>query len=288
MNLEYSDKKQYNVAGHSLEYLCDYYNQRIILLESFGEPDQIIEQLKKISREEKAGKIIAYARDQEKSSFEKHGFIQEGIIQGYFLGQDAYCYSYFNDLQRRYSNHLLEEDRILEETLAQVYETNPVSQFGEYHIRNASESDADNLALFMGNLFTTYPTPVHRPEYLKEIIRGKTLFKLALHGGKLVCAASADRNKDLLNAEITDCVTHPDYRGQGLTGHLICLLEQDLTACGYMALYSLARAMSPAINRALRKNGFEYGGRLINNCSIMGTIEDMNIWSKLAPGHSHV
>ncbi len=280
MSLAYSDKKEFTAAGHHLEYLSDYYSQRIILLNRSGNIDQIMQQLKTISYKEKAGKIIAYTREQEKSYFEEYGFVQEGIIEGYFRGENAFCYSYFSNVQRKYSYHLVEENRIIEETLSAVYKETPSSKFKTYVIRTASESDAEALAHFLGDNFTSYPTPVHDPDYIKEIMKERALFKIALHNGEIICTASADRNIDLLNAEITDCVTHPGYRGKGLTGHLIHLLEQDLMASGYITLYSLARAISPAINRALRKNGFQYGGRLINNCCIMGNIEDMNIWVK--------
>ncbi|KUG02774.1 beta-lysine acetyltransferase [hydrocarbon metagenome] len=280
MDRQYSVKKEFTSAGHHLEYLSDSYSQRIILLDRVGNTDLIIQQLKNISSKEKAGKIIAYAREPEKSSFEEHGFVQEGIIKGYFRGENAFCYSYFSDLQRRYNSRIVEEDKIIENTLSAVYKETPLSEFKNYVIRTALTSEAKALAQFLGDNFTSYPTPVHDPVYIKEIMREQALFKIALHHDEIICAASADRKTDLLNAEITDCVTHPDFRGKGLTGHLIHLLEQDLIASGYITLYSLARAISPPINRALRKNGFEYGGRLINNCCIMGNIEDMNIWVK--------
>jgi hypothetical protein len=55
-------------------------------------------------------------------------------------------------------------------------------------------------------------------------------------------------------------------------------LEQDLRDMGFMTAFSLARAKSFGMNVALSRHGYEYFGRMINNCRIMGSFEDMNIW----------
>jgi len=97
---------------------------------------------------------------------------------------------------------------------------------------------------------------------------------------KIVSAASADMDYTNLNAEITDCATYPEYRGQGLLSNLVYSLEQDLTQKGFYTLCSLSRAMNPGINSVLFKHGYKYTGRLISNCHICGGFEDMNIWVK--------
>jgi len=33
-------------------------------------------------------------------------------------------------------------------------------------------------------------------------------------------------------------------------------------------------------NKAFYRSGYNYGGRLLNNCHIAGSFENMNIWSK--------
>ncbi len=266
---------------HYLKYLSDHYNQRLILLNYAGNMDKVIEQLKRVSHQTQAGKIIAYVQEQEKIYLEQHAFIQEGVIEGYFRGKKACCFSYFCDSERRNSKHTAEEDHILHQALQDTNKKTSPGEFNKYTIRNVSEADTPALAAFMDKHFDTYPTPVHDPRYIKKAITGQYLFKIALFDGEIVCTASADCNQTLLNAEITDCLTHPDFRGQGLNGHLIDLLEEDLRGSGYITLFSLARAISPGINRVLSKKGYRYGGRMVNNCSIMGNIEDMNIWGKI-------
>jgi hypothetical protein len=45
-------------------------------------------------------------------------------------------------------------------------------------------------------------------------------------------------------------------------------------------LFSIARALSPAINITFGDAGYTFGGTLINNTNISGRIESMNIWYK--------
>lgn len=65
-----------------------------------------------------------------------------------------------------------------------------------------------------------------------------------------------------------------------MTDELVHHLEQELKIKGFITLFSLSRALSTGINIVFSKHGYEYTGRLVNNCNIMGRFEDMNIWVK--------
>ena len=78
------------------------------------------------------------------------------------------------------------------------------------------------------DIFKTYLSPVFDANYLKKMIKEKMLFKAILKNGKIISIASADMDEENLNAEITDCATYPEYRGQGLLTNLIYSLENDL------------------------------------------------------------
>lgn len=277
---QYTYDREIRDKDFHVKYLDDRYNQRLFVINCTGNIGAAIDQLKRIGNETGAGKIIAYVQRKQKRFFEQRAFIQEGRIEGYFRGQNACCFSYFIDSERRNSQRIKEEDTLLKALQDDQVRSAPGS-LHEYVIRNVSEADASALADFMGSYFDTYPTPVHDPEYIKNAITGKYLFKIALFQGEIVCTASADCNQNLLNAEITDCLTHPAFRGQGLNSYLIDLLEEDLQKSGYITLFSLARAISPGMNRVFSNKEYHYGGRMVNNCSIMGAIEDMNIWSKM-------
>ncbi len=49
---------------------------------------------------------------------------------------------------------------------------------------------------------------------------------------------------------------------------------------GIATLYTIARAISPSMNITFAKCGYAFGGTLINNTQISGSIESMNLWHK--------
>lgn len=148
-------------------------------------------------------------------------------------------------------------------------------------IRDATEKDIPQMTTLFSEVFKTYPSPVFDTDYLKNVMQGKTLFKVAVQDGKIISIASAEMDFLNLNAEMTDCATYPEYRGKGLLTNLMYHLENDLRNKGFIALYSLCRAIEPGINKALHKLDYKYTGRLVNNCNICGGFEDMNIWVKV-------
>jgi hypothetical protein len=57
-------------------------------------------------------------------------------------------------------------------------------------------------------------------------------------------------------------------------------MEKAVAAKCIKTAYTIARAASPGINITFARQGYRYGGRLINNTNISGRIESMNIWYK--------
>jgi len=149
-----------------------------------------------------------------------------------------------------------------------------------YRIRTAGPGDILQMTSVFKRVFETYPSPVFDASYLLEAMSNNVLFKVAEAKNTIVAIASADMDKHNLNAEITDCATLPEHRGNALLATLIMSLEEDLNSKNFKTLYSLSRAVNPGINISLAKLGYSYKGRLINNCHICGGYEDMNIWVK--------
>lgn len=77
---------------------------------------------------------------------------------------------------------------------------------------------------------------------------------------------------------MTDCATIEEYRGHSLSERLLGILEHEVLKHGSFILYTLARAQSYGMNRVFYKLGYRYQGRLINNCHIACSFEDMNLW----------
>ena len=57
-------------------------------------------------------------------------------------------------------------------------------------------------------------------------------------------------------------------------------LEEVLRQQAIYCAYSIARAQSFGMNAVLHGLGYQYRGRLINNCYIFEKLEDMNMWVK--------
>ena len=82
------------------------------------------------------------------------------------------------------------------------------------------------------------------------------------------------------NAEMTDFATLPEFRAQGYAGILLKTMEEQMEKKGIKTVFTIARALSSGMNITFAKNGYTYGGRLVNNTNISGNIESMNIWYK--------
>lgn len=276
--IEFSGEENSYIKICGLDIYLDFFNDRIKILNSMGiEQEQLVNVIR-YAQENKLGKILCNCRLSGIKAFKDAGFKIEGIINGFFKGEDAYCVSYFVDSGRADSAYSFEEDRILNDCMKIKKEAN--TRITDYKIRDACEEDIPQMINIFSDIFKTYPSPVTSMQYLKESMEGKVLYKVALDKDRIVSIASADMDKENLNAEITDCATYPEYRGKGLLTKLLKALETDLKNRGFYSLYSLSRAINPGINMALRGQGYNYSGRLVNNCNICGGFEDMNIWFK--------
>ena len=62
--------------------------------------------------------------------------------------------------------------------------------------------------------------------------------------------------------------------------HILARLESEMRQRGYLCSYTMARSRSFGMNNVFYRLGYEFQGRLVNNCDIFGDFEDMNIWVK--------
>ncbi len=272
----------YQAVEHSdyrMNVYIDRHNQRVKLLEYEGDAGRTADRLIELCRDYNMGKVICTIPETDSEVFVNRGYVPEGVISRYFRGEPARCVSYFGQTQRAVSRHTEKEDAIIEKA-REVKGQYSNSEEPGFIVRTPTGDDAEEMAGLFGTVFKTYPTPMDSAEYIRKVIGKQVMFKVVEYQGRIVSAASADMNIRYLNAEITDCATLEEFRGRGLLSGLIYQIEQRLKEEGFIALYSLSRALSAGINIVLSKHGYEYAGRLINNCNIMGKFEDMNIWEK--------
>jgi len=288
----YWKKAILKMPGLSADLVIDYYSKRIKVM-NFRGPFKVLGPfLKELAALEKAGKIIVYAPSREVCALKACGYKKEGMITGYFAGEDCHIFSTFPEKSRKESSFPKKKDRIVEECLKKSgsREKNgerrgmntKINTLPEgYVLRPADEADVPAMAALYSRGFQLYPSPLHKESYLLETM-GMGVFYLVIEkDGKIVSLASAEKEPELENAEVTDCLTVPEERGKGFIKKLILGLEDELAARNFKSLYTLCRATSPGINGAFSSLGYAYTGRLVNNCKIMEGFEDMNIWCKL-------
>ena len=210
------------------------------------------------------------------------GYCREGTIPEFYNGEtDAAFLGKFIDPTREITPQRDEIEKII--TLAQSKNNSSIKPLPDgYTLRPAVEKDADELAAVYKQVFASYPFPIHDPDYLIETMRSHVCYFVAEKDGKIAGAASGEMDKGNRNAEMTDFATLPEHLGNGLAVHLLKFMEPEMKKLGIATLYTIARAISPGMNITFAKCGYAFGGTLINNTQISGSIESMNLWHKTA------
>lgn len=261
----------------------DKQNQRVKLLSyDAAKIPELVAELTNAARESEATKMIIYAKKADVASFLKYGFHQEGMIDGFYNGENAQMLCRYLTEERTASvNPELAEEIVQLSRARQAGEASEEKPLPEgYVLTEATKADAEELATLYGIVFPVYPTPMNDPAYIKKTMQASTCYAVMRTEGKIVCAASAEVDPELGSAEMTDCATHPDYLGKGLLQPVMIALEKKMEEMGIYYLYTLTRALSQGMNITAAKQGYQYRGRLINNCTIASGYEDMNIWVK--------
>lgn len=256
----------------------DQVNRRIWVHDySFDQPSDTYHYLIDLATKHGLEKIIFPVRKKDLAELKGVGFVEEGIIEGYFYGLDAHFLATYTSKARGVSDRLAEEQELLGEILARPQGGNPSIPKG-FKLREATIEDTEPMSILFSKVFSSYPTPVFDPLYLARAISKGDLYMVIYDGEVLAGVAAAEIDWDYKRAELTNCATHPDYRKSGLNTILLENIQHGCQAKQIHCLYSLARATSYGMNLVLHRLGYEFRGTLINNCHIAGGYEDMNIW----------
>ncbi|MCY7787162.1 putative beta-lysine N-acetyltransferase [Bacillus inaquosorum] len=257
----------------------DDFNKRIRVVRYDGAIEKALLDIVAAAKEEGAEKIIVYTKQHDEAVLAKHLFVPEGFLKGYYLGHPACLMVRYLTEKRRQTDSYIEE----QETIEALYRTAPHHHSETtpvFTMRKAETNDMYQLSMLYKKVFRTYPTPVFDPAYIEKTMNENTMYYVMFDHDRLISAASADSNPGLGHAEITDCAVLPEYRGRSLTSILIEALEKEMAEKDIFHVFSLARAASFGMNAVLYHSGYQYGGRLINNCYIAEGLENMNIWCK--------
>lgn len=269
-------------ADFEADLFLDQYNQRLRVLNYRAEDvGPLVMALRRLADANGFDKIIVMASHDDWQGFLRFGYVLEAVLEYYHGGEDAFIVSKFRSQERLYSPNLMDETLVIERITADGAVAAPRKEVPEgYSIRLARRDDIFSLLGLYAEIFDSYPSPLKHASYLEHIFQKESLFAVCIHDGSVVAAASAELMPNQRAAELTDCATRNEARGKGLMSHLLLRLEEELCRRDYVCAYTMARARSYGMNSVFHNLGYEYTGRLINNCDIYGAYEDMNIWVK--------
>lgn len=265
--------------GFSANLFLDHYSQRIRV--SYYEGNNVaglVQRLCDLAEANNFDKIIITPSERDWQAFLNHGFVLEAVIKYYLLGKNAYVMSKFRSQDRLISQSLMDEILLVEKLMATPPRTEIRVLDEGYECRLAIKSDIPELAKLYSEIFESYPSPLSHEEYLQTVFQKMNLFAVITHNKKIIAAASAELNPAHKAAELTDCATLKSYRGNGFMMVILEKLQAELVSRDYICGYTMARARSFGMNMVFYNLGYEFMGRLINNCDIYGAYEDMNIW----------
>lgn len=278
----YGLEHQITEPGYTARLFLDYYNKRIKVL-SYKARDYraMVMKLRFLAEANRFDKLWVTASKDDWEQFLRYGYVLEGLLKYANRGRTAYMMSKFRSQKRLHSPDLMQETLLIEEIMDRSRREAPRNLPPGYVLDFAREEDVDGMLALYRRVFKTYPSPLTYREYLVAILHRDALFRVIRDpAGRVVSVSSAELNTTHRSAELTDCATHPDERGKGLMSVILHALESDLRKAGYFCAYTLARARSYGMNAAFHALGYEFNGRMINNCDIYGAFEDMNLWVK--------
>lgn len=268
--------------GYTVKMFLDYYNKRIKVL-NYKALDyrSMVMKLRFLAEANRFDKIWITASKEDWEQFLRYGYVLEGLLKYANRGRTAFMMSKFRSQKRLHSPELMQETLLIEEIMDRTRREGPRDLPEGYQLDFAREEDIDGMLALYRHVFKTYPSPLTYREYLVAILHRDAIFRVIRDpSGRVVSVSSAELDTTHRSAELTDCATHPDERGKGLMSVLLDALEADLRKAGYFCAYTLARARSYGMNAAFHALGYEFNGRMINNCDIYGAFEDMNLWVK--------
>lgn len=257
------------------------YNRRVYLMKlGQASPTELLPKLLGLCERRSYTKIFAKVPARHEPVFRKLGFRVEGRVPHFYKGsEDAMFAGLYLKPARRQAK---EPDRIEQiRVLAEGKRPRPAPKpTGELILRRCQPRDIPEMAPLYRQIFATYPFPIAEPAFLAETMASHVVYFGIWKEDELIALSSAETDRQSQNVEMTDFATLPDHRGNGYAGMLLTRMESAMRDEGMLTAYTIARAISPGMNITFARQGYHYGGCLVNNTNICGTIESMNIWHR--------
>jgi putative beta-lysine N-acetyltransferase len=259
------------------------YNRRVYLMKlHIQDAHSIRSYIECLAHNNKYEKIVAKIPSGNKADYKEHGYAQEAIIPEYFKnGEHAVFMAKYFSLSRKQ----VVEQELIQNILSMAIRRKHHSDSKKNECCLATHicrlEDTCEMSLVFQAVFKTYPFPIFDANYLSEVIKKRQSHFFGIRkNGRIVAIAASEIDLSNQAVEMTDFATLPEFRGQGLAGCLLKDMEQSMKKKGMKTSFSIARAVSAAMNNLFAKKGYSFGGTLGNNSNIAGRIESMNVWHK--------
>ncbi|MFO7821724.1 MAG: putative beta-lysine N-acetyltransferase [Lentisphaeria bacterium] len=259
-------------------------NDRVYLMKlDEGATKKTLDEIDRLAESRGYSKIFAKVPSPGREQFLTRGYAEEARIPQYYNGRiDLHFMSRFLTSKRAIAPDQAEQKEAL--ALARGKQINDKPATAElppsYSYRVCEEKDAPAIVKVYKKVFESYPFPIHDPDYIVETMRTNVTYFGIWAGGQLIALSSAERDLAADSVEMTDFATLPPARRRGLGVFLLQHMEEEMARRGVYTAYTIARAISAGMNIVFAKQGYKYGGTLVNNTDICGRLESMNIWWK--------
>ncbi len=257
-------------------------NERVYLmkLDKADLPD-ILVHIHELAEQRGYSKIFAKVPASAGPLFVENGYRIEAAVPKFFNGREECLF-----MARYYRpDRMLDfaADRV-QAVIKSAHEKKPKPQSEDLdrglECRLATQLDCGQMSEMYRQVFASYPFPIDDPEYLRRTMTENVIYAGIWQENRLLALSSAEVDKKMANAEMTDFATHPDARGHGFAGVLLQKLEKLIAETGIKTCYTIARATSYGMNITFAGNKYDFAGTLINNTQISGSLESMNVWHK--------
>lgn len=248
---------------------------------------QLDARAQKLATEGSFEKIVGKVPARGLQALTSRGYQVEAEVPGLYQGkEDGYFMACYHDPQRRHWNQ--KEERNIESVktiaLATKGRDEGFTLPEDCSIRLLEVQDFETLITLYQRAYLDYPVPedyrkfIHINQELGHRFYG--LFKEDI----LVEAARLASYAEEGHAEVSDFVTHPDYRGKNLSYFLLKEMLPLLDQEQIDTVYGLPRASSYGLNITFSKLGFDCGGTLRNTRLMGGSLESLNVWHRKLSG----
>lgn len=256
-------------------------SNRIYLLEKRKDCiKNIADELEILANINEYEKIILKCEEKDREYCLENGYIEEAEIPRFFNGRKkCYIMSKFINKQRENSSQLEQIIEVLFKAKAKPIREAKQMDKG-YDIRILEEEHIENMTKIYREVFASYPFPIYDSKYILNTMQENVVYFGVFYESELAGIASCEISDKYNNAEMTDFAILNIHRGRGLAKAMLKEMEAEMQRRDIKTLYTIARALSLAMNCTFSESGYLFGGTLINNTQISGGIESMNVWHK--------